>query len=108
MYLTGHSRFLMQVGNLAFPINVHGFLCVPVAFAQTTSDTLSLAFFFPRVLLTSSKGISKVYLGSSRKNKPVSSMLYTFSASYFAIMAYKLSKVATRSGLYRSTSAPSP
>ena len=98
----------MQAGNLGFPINVQGILCVPVAFAQTTSDTLSLAFFFPRVLLTSSNGISKVYLGSSRKNKPVPSMLYIFSGSYFAIMAYNFSKAATRSGFSWSTSAPSP
>ena len=81
---------------------------VLVAFAQTTSNTLSLAFFFTRVLLTSSNGISKVYLGSSRKNKPVSSMLCTFSRSYFEIMAYNLSKAATRSRFSRSTSAPSP
>ena len=96
-----------QAGNLAFPINVHGISCVPVAFARTTSDTLSSAFFMPRMLLTSSNCISKVYLGSSRKNKTVSSMLYTFSRSYFATMACNLSKAATRSEFSRSTSAPS-
>ena len=90
----------MQARNLGFLINVHGILCVPVAFAQTISDTLSLAFFFPRVLLTSSNSISKVYLSSSQKNKPVSSMLYTFSKSYFEIMAYNLSKAATRQDFF--------
>ena len=81
---------------------------VLVAFAQTTSNTLSLGFFFTRVLLTSSNAIRKVYLGTSQKNKPVSSMLCTFSRSYFEIMAYNLSKAATRSRFSRSTSAPSP
>ena len=53
MNLTGHSRFLIQAGNLGFPINVYRILCVLAAFAQTKSDTFSLAFFFRRVLLTS-------------------------------------------------------
>ena len=108
MYLTGHSRFLMQAGNLAFPINVHRNFCVSLAFAQTTSDTLFLAFFFPRVLPTFSKGISKVHLGSNQKNKPVSFVLYAFLGSYFAIMAYNVSKTATRFRIYRSIFAPSP
>ena len=107
MYLTGYSQLLMQAKNWAFPINVHGILCVPMAFASTTSYTLSLAFFLPCVLLTFSNGISNVYLGSSQKNKPVTSMLYTFLGSYFAIAAYNLFKPATRSGFSLSTSAPS-
>ena len=83
-------------------------LCVPVAFAQTTRETLSFAFFFPRVLLTSSNGISNVYLGNNRKKN-----LFHPYYMHFRDRTRKLSyitypKLPKVQGFSLSTSAPSP
>jgi len=44
MYERGHSRFLLQAGNLS-AINVQGTPCVPVAFAQTSGNRSSASSF---------------------------------------------------------------
>jgi len=52
----------MHAGVCTFPIIVQGILCVPVAFAQITRETLSFACFSPLAVEISSEGSRRVYL----------------------------------------------
>ncbi|KNH05084.1 hypothetical protein XU18_3812 [Perkinsela sp. CCAP 1560/4] len=94
MLFHGHTR----VSD--FPIIARGILYDPVAVAQTISVNLSLDFFFHRMVAISSDGNARVYIGSSLKNRPVSSILYTFSGVSLAMTAYNSSNAFNSTRLF--------
>src|SRR2546421_4028684 len=71
------EMFLKHRGFADFPMTNGFSLSVPVAFVQSKTVIQSLSFFFPLTAL-----VESVWLGVSRKKKPVSSALYTSSGLY--------------------------